>query len=100
MNNINEQVDGLNGITNDSWNPTIEKPKTQYVFSVFPSRSTHRCQVIDRPGVWLEIVAWLLRLDPETGHTSVFPITQFGNYWWKNVTAYQSPNMRQSQRHW
>ena len=72
----------------------------EFTYSVFPSRSTHSCQTKTFGDDWLEIVAWLLKTNNETGSTETFPITQFGSTDWNEVTHYQSPNMRKSQVHW
>ena len=101
MTYLRDQIDGLNGVTNDEYHLGIEetvRPKAKDIRNVFPSRSTHRCKVKDRPGVWLEIIAW--SLITENGETYVEPITQFGSYSWDMVSSYMSPNIRQSQVHW
>jgi hypothetical protein len=100
MTYLNEQVDGLNGFTDQNDLEPYAKRTNNFVFSVFPSRSTHRCQVKEFKNDWLEIVAWLLKLNTETGATEVFPITQFGSHKWVEVTSYHGPNLRKSQVHW
>ena len=95
-----EQIDGLNGMPeNDSFVPYLKR-ENKFTFSVFPSRSTHRCQIKAFGPEWLEIVAWLLKTNTETGATQVFPITQFGSHEWKEIEHYHGPNMRKSQVHW
>ncbi len=95
-----EQVDGLDEMPkNDSFVP-YSKSENKLTFCVFPSRSTHRVQIKAFGSDWLEIVAWLIKTNTETGATYVLPITQFGSCEWEEVKHYQGPNMRKSQEHW
>ena len=100
MTYLGQQIDGLNGLTDNDYLESYAKPKDNFVFAVFPSRSTHRCIVKEHGDDWLEIVAWLLKTNTQTGHTQVFPITQFGSEKWENLKSYHGPNMRKSQVHW